>query len=295
MRPQPGQAETWGRNERSPSDWRTCCATATSSVAVAARLGRERDADRVADALVEQDREAGRRGDDALHAHARLGQAQVQRVVAARGEPAVDVDQVAHAADLGAEDDPVVAQAGLLGQLGRAEGGLRPSPRSSRRGRRAAPPGGRSRPSARSAAAWSSEPQLTPIRTGLPLLDRDPDDRREVLVVALGADVAGVDAVLGEGRRHGRVLGQQLVAVVVEVADDRHVDAEVRAPCARSPGTAAAAASLLTVTRTSSEPACASAATWMAVASASAVSVLVIDWTTTGWARADQDAADVDA
>src|SRR5215212_1397569 len=47
-------------------------------------------------------------------------------------------------------------------------------------------------------------------------------------------------------------------------------------------GTAAAAASLLTVTRTSSLPACARRATWIAVASASAVSVFVIDWTTTG-------------
>src|SRR5688572_12239524 len=53
---------------------------------------------------------------------------------------------------------------------------------------------------------------------------------------------------------------------------------------ARMTGTARAAASLLTVIRTSSEPACASWATWMAVASASAVSVFVIDWTTTGWA-----------
>src|SRR5829696_4181630 len=49
-------------------------------------------------------------------------------------------------------------------------------------------------------------------------------------------------------------------------------------------GTAAAACSVLTVTRTSCEPAWASRATWIAVASASAVSVLVIDWTTTGWA-----------
>ena len=31
VRPQPGQAETWGRNERSPSDWRTCWATSTSN------------------------------------------------------------------------------------------------------------------------------------------------------------------------------------------------------------------------------------------------------------------------
>src|SRR5258708_16114627 len=48
-------------------------------------------------------------------------------------------------------------------------------------------------------------------------------------------------------------------------------------------GTAAAAASLLTVTRTSSLPAACSARTCAAVAAGSAVSVLVIDWTTIGW------------
>ena len=47
-------------------------------------------------------------------------------------------------------------------------------------------------------------------------------------------------------------------------------------------GTAAAASSRSTVMRTSSEPARASAATWRAVPSMSAVSVLVMDWTTTG-------------
>src|SRR5262249_56574813 len=47
-------------------------------------------------------------------------------------------------------------------------------------------------------------------------------------------------------------------------------------------GTAAAASSRSTVMRTISEPARASAATWAAVAAASAVSVLVIDWTTIG-------------
>ena len=74
--------------------------------------------------------------------------------------------------------------------------------------------------------AWSSEPQLTPMRTGLVVVDRDLDDRREVLVVALRADVPWVDAVLGERRGHLGVLGQELVPVVVEVADDRDVDAE---------------------------------------------------------------------
>src|SRR5579871_5170110 len=47
-------------------------------------------------------------------------------------------------------------------------------------------------------------------------------------------------------------------------------------------GTAAAAASVFTVTRTSSEPARASSITWLTVATTSAVSVLVIDWTTIG-------------
>src|SRR6267143_6205151 len=49
-------------------------------------------------------------------------------------------------------------------------------------------------------------------------------------------------------------------------------------------GTARAASSVFTVTRTSSLPAAGKARTCAAVAAASAVSVLVIDWTTIGWA-----------
>ena len=57
-------------------------------------------------------------------------------------------------------------------------------------------------------------------------------------------------------------------------------------------GTAAAASGTLTVTRTISDPASASSMHCAAVARASAVSVIVIDWTTTGappptWTRAD--------
>src|SRR5690348_12868616 len=48
-------------------------------------------------------------------------------------------------------------------------------------------------------------------------------------------------------------------------------------------GTACAASSVLTVTRTSSEPARASSITWFTVAAVSAVSVLVMDWTTIGF------------
>ena len=183
---------------------------------------------------LEEDGQAGRRGDDALHGHARLGEAEVQRVVAARGEPAVDVDQVLHAADLGAEDDPVVAQPGGFGQLGRTEGGgqhrLDHHVAGVARGRQAG------------VLVHQLGQQLLVERAPvdadadrLALLDRDADDGLEVLVVPLGAHVAGVDAVLVEGRRHGRVLGQQLVPVVVEVADDRHPDAQPAQPCARSP------------------------------------------------------------
>ena len=70
----------------------------------------------------------------------------------------------------------------------------------------------------------------------------------------------------------------------MEVADERNADAERIELGADRRAPPAAAASLLTVIRTSSEPAWASAATWRAVASASAVSVFVIDCTTTGWA-----------
>ena len=68
----------------------------------------------------------------------------------------------------------------------------------------------------------------------------------------------------------------------MEVADDRHATPSLEA--CTIPGTAAAAASVFTVTRTSSEPARARATTWIDGGAASAVSVLVIDWTTTGWA-----------
>src|SRR5260221_3290274 len=51
---------------------------------------------------------------------------------------------------------------------------------------------------------------------------------------------------------------------------------------ARIAATCAAASGVLTVMRTSSDPARQRSNTWRAVASASAVSVLVIDWTTIG-------------
>ena len=60
----------------------------------------------------------------------------------------------------------------------------------------------------------------------LVILDGALDHGAEVVVVlAADRDVAGIDAVLGESARRGGILLEQDVAVVVEVADDGHADA----------------------------------------------------------------------
>ena len=90
MRPQPGHATTIGVNDAQAHRLQDLLRHDDFLRAVAAGLRRERDADRVADAFLQQHGHAGGRGDDALRAHAGLGQAEVQRVVAARREVAVD-------------------------------------------------------------------------------------------------------------------------------------------------------------------------------------------------------------
>ena len=58
--------------------------------------------------------------------------------------------------------------------------------------------------------------------------DRNLDHAAEVLVVLVAdPDVAGIDAVLVERFRARRVLGEEHVPVVVEVADDRGCDPEI--------------------------------------------------------------------
>ena len=57
--------------------------------------------------------------------------------------------------------------------------------------------------------------------------DRRLDDGAELpVLLLLEADIAGVDAVLVEGLGAGRMIGEELVADIVEIADERHVDAE---------------------------------------------------------------------
>jgi hypothetical protein len=55
---------------------------------------------------------------------------------------------------------------------------------------------------------------------------------RTAVLLVLEADIAGIDAVLVERLGAGRMIGEQLVADVVEVADQRHVDAALGEPLA---------------------------------------------------------------
>ena len=87
--------------------------------AVAVRLGRQRHADGVADALLQQHAHRRRRRDDALPAHAGLGEPEMQRVVGAPRQLEIDRDQVLHRRDLGRQDDAVLRQADFV----RARGG----------------------------------------------------------------------------------------------------------------------------------------------------------------------------
>ena len=71
------------------------------------------------------------------------------------------------------------------------------------------------------------------MRTALPWRMAVFDDGGELAVLlVLEADIAGVDPVFVEGFGAGRVLGEELVADIVEVADERRGDAEPGEPVA---------------------------------------------------------------
>ena len=196
----PGHAETCGRNERRPIDWRTCWATSTSRSRGAPGSG-------VSDTrIVSPMPSLSRIARPAVEAMIPLspmpglGQPEVERVVAAGGEQAIDVDEVAHAADLGADDDLVVTEAGLLGQLGRAQRRL--EHRLDHHVARVA----RFRETGvlvheLGQHGLVERAPVDPDPDRLVVVDRHLDDRREVLVMALRADVARVDPVLRQEPR----------------------------------------------------------------------------------------------
>ena len=89
--------------------------------AVAVGLRRQRNADRVADALLQQHAHRRRRSDDALRAHAGFGEPEMQRVIGAARQFGIDGDQILHRGDLGRKDDFRARQADFLGALGRQQ------------------------------------------------------------------------------------------------------------------------------------------------------------------------------
>ncbi len=89
--------------------------------AIAAGRGSQRHADGVANAFLQQHAQRRARSDDALGAHAGLGESKMQRIVAPRRQRTIDVDQVLHPTDFRAKNNLVRTQAVFLGQLGRVQ------------------------------------------------------------------------------------------------------------------------------------------------------------------------------
>src|SRR5215470_2569931 len=189
---------------------------------IAARLGRERDADGVADAVLEQDGEPGRAGHDALGAHAGFREPEVERVVGAWRELSIDVHEVLHARDLGGEDDASMREAGLLGQLRGLDGALDHGVHGHIAcAQRLAQLRVRVH-HAREQVLVEAAP-VDADAHGLAVVDGHLDDGVEVVVVVLAPDVARIDAVLGEGFGAGGVLREEDVAVVVKIPDHGHL------------------------------------------------------------------------
>jgi hypothetical protein len=163
--------------------------------------------------------------DDALGAHARLRQAEMQGVVAAAGQVGIDGDQVLHLADLGRQHDLVAAHAKVFCAFRRQERGL--DNRFTHNG--VCRDGG----SALCVLVHQLCQKLLIERAPVDadphrfvVLLRDIDDLGK-LRVALGleADIARVDPVFVERCGAVWIVGEELVADIVKVAHQRHVHA----------------------------------------------------------------------
>ena len=149
----------------------------------------------------------------------------MERVVTARGESGVDVEEIADAADLGGEDDHVVAEAVAFGgSCGLKCAGDHGFNHDVARGQRLGALAVRVHHAGEQALI-----ERTPVDAdadGLLIFDGALDHGAEVVVVfAADGHVAGIDTVLGECAGGGRVFLEQEMAVVVEVADDGDAEA----------------------------------------------------------------------
>ncbi|MGY4316809.1 hypothetical protein ACVWW1_006136 [Bradyrhizobium sp. JR3.5] len=151
----------------------------------------------------------------------------MDRVVRAAHDFLIDRDQILHGRHLRRQDDPVLGHAELLGA------GRRQQRRLHHRlaGHRA----GIARIGRGRVLVHQLGEQLlverAPIGADthrLVVLVGDLDDVGELgVALVLEADIAGIDAVLVERLGAGRILGEQLVADIVEVADQGRGDAQL--------------------------------------------------------------------
>ena len=169
--------------------------------AIAAGPRRQRNADRVADALAAGSR-ARPRWRRRPSAHPGFGESEVQRVFAARGEPPVHVDQILHG-DTFARSRCGRGRPDLLGQRGRAQRAFDIASMFTSFASRGA--------AARAfssiiyvSSSWSSEPQLTPMRTGLSVLDRELTIVRKFSSCRLPPTLPGLMRYLARARGAAR-------------------------------------------------------------------------------------------
>ena len=183
---------------------------------------RERDANRVANALLQQHRQRGARGHRALGAHAGLGQAQMQGIAGGAAQFAVHRNQVLDATDLAGNNDLAGLHAHGLRQFGRAHSRtdqrlvhhLLHTQRLSQLGVGVHQTGEQFLVQA--APVHADAHRFVPAQRGF-----DHLAKLAVFFVAL-AHVAGVNAVFGQGLRAVGKVGEQAVAVEMEIAHQRH-------------------------------------------------------------------------
>ena len=142
----------------------------------------------------------------------------MQRIVAALGKTTVALHQIGHDGNLRAHDDLVVTEPHFFGECRRTQGALEHGVHVHvLRGARL----GRLRVGVHHVGeqVLIKRPPVHPDAHRLVMIDRRLHDRREIRVAMLRADIARVDPVLVERGRALRVLREQEVPVVVEVAD----------------------------------------------------------------------------
>ena len=193
--------------------------------AVATGFWRKRDADRVTDAFLQQNSQRRSRGDNTFATHAGFGQTEVQWIIATARQIAINGNQILHRAHFTAQDYFVAAQTQRFGFC---------SAFKCRHNQRLAHHD--------ISFLWCIAPGVFVHHSGDQFrVERSPvhayahwfikldgsHDHRAELVVAFAAlpNVTGIDTQLCQCFRAVRHFSQQFVAVEMEVAHQRNIDA----------------------------------------------------------------------